>query len=454
MEALPDEEVCRVMQYLDKIDLLSAPLCSRSLSVAVASWEEWLWGRVLESELRKNAFLAVVHNTNGVEELCTVPEVKPTRMLSSKAACRVRRYLVRHNLPSLNDALRYASGRDHRAIVALLLRAGADANASADSGAFGVGFTQVGAFPIHLAAKRSLVTVMEELASAGADVDAADQNGRTALMVAGASGQVVATRWLAQRGAALDATNHYGFTALHFAAQLPRAEIVEVLLEAGAASNKQDRSGQTPLHVVLNTVPRRAAQLGERRVPTSCDPRGFGDEYCYLRDTSHGYSCSSAQEVEQDSAVKRAVAALLRHGAQADLTDERDRTPQDLLQGKRRPDLSEWFEAECRRVGGKEIDEEGEESTSAGEDSAEASVECLADPWEEYANLPEQVTVQGPTASPSGRVKRPAFAGGTSCWSGILSTAAHLGLSVDSPSQQDVFAKMTRTMEEVVKSVF
>jgi len=137
----------------------------------------------------------------------------------------------------------------------------------------------------------------------------------------------------------VDAASDYGYTALHYAALLPRPELVEVLLAAGASPSRVDQQGQTPLHVTLNALPRRI----ERRESSSCDPSGYGDEYCYCVDTSHGYG-SGEGELEQERSVRRAAEALLRHGASTGVRDERGRAAADILEAKRRPDLLPWLE--------------------------------------------------------------------------------------------------------------
>jgi len=160
-------------------------------------------------------------------------------------------------------------------------------------------------------------------------------------MVAGASGQAAATQWLISKGANLEAASHYGYTALHYAALLPRREIVELLLSAGAVPNQIDREGQSPLHLVLNTLPRQATRARE---DNSCDPSGYGDEYCYDRDISHGYTGGAGQRAEQDVIVQRTVDALRRHGADVSLRDDRGRTAADILETKNRLDLRWWLD--------------------------------------------------------------------------------------------------------------
>jgi len=342
LSGLATEELQLIYAALDIASLLHVPACCRGLRVSATSCEECCWKvhlRVAEEAAKAMAVKCCFGQTRANVD----PAMLATTTLSSKTACRLRRYANTNQLPSLPDALRCASDRNHQGLVLLLLQARADPNVAADSGAFGVGFTQVGAFPLHLAAKRSNLAIMHMLHGAGADINVADQNGRTALMVASASGQASAAQWLAANGAAIDGTSHYGYTALHQAALLPRYEIIEFLLLSGASPNLCDREGQTALHMVLKTLQRRVddAQL------LSCDPSGYGDEYCYARSISHGYNHrSSVREAEHDALVKNTVDLLLRHGSDANACDGQGRTAADVLVQKGRPDLQKWLRHE------------------------------------------------------------------------------------------------------------
>ncbi|CAJ1440230.1 unnamed protein product [Effrenium voratum] len=215
---------------------------------------------------------------------------------------------------------------------------GANPNAAADTGAFGVG-----AYPLHLAAKRGRLEIMEVLLKAGAHVDAADQNGRTALMVAAASGQCAATTWLLQHASAAQSQTHYGYTALHYAALVPRPEVVEILLNGQACPNAKDREGRTALMAALKTLPLGTRPMGPS-ASTSCDPAGIGDEYCYDHDISHGYR-RMEQEETHVRAVKKAVLALVRCRADIYLQDGNGRSAIDVIQEKRRPDFGQWIES-------------------------------------------------------------------------------------------------------------
>lgn len=78
-----------------------------------------------------------------------------------------------------------------------------------------------------------LAAIDAQLAS-GADVNARDEHGQTALMNAARDGQASVVRLLAERGADLNHRAKYGLTAVMLAVIRGHAEVVRMLVEAGA----------------------------------------------------------------------------------------------------------------------------------------------------------------------------------------------------------------------------
>jgi hypothetical protein len=82
---------------------------------------------------------------------------------------------------------------------------------------------------------------------AGANVNAPDRDGVTALWIAAAQDQAGVVGALLAAGADANATDHRGATLMCDAAQVGSPAIVKELLEAGAGVNRGDRFGIMPL---------------------------------------------------------------------------------------------------------------------------------------------------------------------------------------------------------------
>lgn len=112
--------------------------------------------------------------------------------------------------------------------------------------------------PLHFAAQAGDLTEMRRLLDGGADVNALDRNGNTALKYASAEPRPEAMRLLIQHGAAVNLADNYGFTPLHCAAGHgfydEALEMVELLISHGADVNGRSRVlGFVPLHEARGT---------------------------------------------------------------------------------------------------------------------------------------------------------------------------------------------------------
>ena len=122
-------------------------------------------------------------------------------------------------------ALHWAVHRDDLDAVGLLIRAGANVEAT----------NRYGVAPLALASLNGAAPVIETLLDAGADPNATQPGGETALMTAARTGVVAAVRVLLGRGADPDAREaSKGQTALMWAAAENNADVVRVLVAAGA----------------------------------------------------------------------------------------------------------------------------------------------------------------------------------------------------------------------------
>jgi len=83
---------------------------------------------------------------------------------------------------------------------------------------------------------------------AGADVEAKDNDGMTALLLAARqNGNPEVSSVLIQAGADVNAKNNGGMTPLMWAAEWNNAEVLNVLIQGGADVNAKDNGGMTAL---------------------------------------------------------------------------------------------------------------------------------------------------------------------------------------------------------------
>ena len=164
---------------------------------------------------------------------------------------------------------------------------------------FGVARSWIGASPFWVAAHKADVPLLELLLDAGADPTVATDDGTTPLMVAAGLGHAgdryekfwsfaaarEAVEFLVERGADVNAANAAGFTALHGAAFVGGEAAAEHLTAHGADLNAQDFTGRTPYRIAQGhkgggmsfvSRPGTAALLARLGADTSLGPH-FND---------------------------------------------------------------------------------------------------------------------------------------------------------------------------------
>ena len=122
-------------------------------------------------------------------------------------------------------------------VVQTLLAHGANVNATDSDGGTA----------LFNAAQEGNVEVVQTLLAHGANVSATVSDGRTALVIAAQFGSVEVVQTLLAHGANVSATDGHGWTALFVAAEKGNVEVVQTLLAHGANVNATDSDGGTAL---------------------------------------------------------------------------------------------------------------------------------------------------------------------------------------------------------------
>ncbi len=210
-----------------------------------------------------------------------------------------------------------ASLADQHEIVEQLMTAGADAN----------GRNSDGKTPLHGAGARQSTRIAEMLLLQGAQVNSRDSVGRTPLHDATWSEDsplaldvCVAPqhtalydssdilRLLTENGADVDAPDQDGLTALHLAAENRPPEVLAALLGSGADANSVDSLGRTPLHLAVLVF--SLSHWGAGDAPVADIGASFADVDAAL-----------------DARSVRAAQLLLASGADPEVRNQKGRTP-------------------------------------------------------------------------------------------------------------------------------
>jgi ankyrin repeat protein len=125
----------------------------------------------------------------------------------------------------------------HTATARLLLDHGADVNARNPDGSTAVIY----------AYRDRPIGMIELLVDRSADVNTRDRQGNTVLMTACYAGDLAGVKRLLQAGAIVNAKNINGDTALLFAASYNHTPVLRLLLEHGADVNVRNKDGETAL---------------------------------------------------------------------------------------------------------------------------------------------------------------------------------------------------------------
>lgn len=107
--------------------------------------------------------------------------------------------------------------------------------------------------PLHLAVKMKLLNIIDLLISHGANIDEKNKYGLTPIHMA--SGLKIA-EFLITKGANVNAVDGSGNTALHINAQKGSRQIVELLLKNGAKTDIKNEFGEIPADLARKPIVR------------------------------------------------------------------------------------------------------------------------------------------------------------------------------------------------------
>jgi len=103
---------------------------------------------------------------------------------------------------------------------------------------------------LHSSAKSGEYANVEILVEKGVDVNAQDNDGDTALMIAVREGHTEVVKLLIEVGADVNAQDSDGDTALMTASRGGYLDVVQLLIDAGVDVNAKNDSGETALSLV------------------------------------------------------------------------------------------------------------------------------------------------------------------------------------------------------------
>ncbi|NXT66906.1 ANKR6 protein, partial [Chaetops frenatus] len=221
-----------------------------------------------------------------------------------------------------------------------------------------VAVTKHGRTPLHLAAHKGHLHVVQVLLKAGCDLDIQDDGDQTALHRAAVVGNADIIATLIQEGCALDRQDKDGNTALHEACWHGFSQSAKVLVKAGANVLAKNKAGNTPLHLACqnsHSQSTRVLLLGGSRA----DLKNNAGDTCLHVAARYNHlpiirvllsAFCSVHEKNQagDTALhvaaalnhKKVVKLLLEAGADASVVNNAGQTPLEVARQHNNPEVA------------------------------------------------------------------------------------------------------------------
>ena len=165
----------------------------------------------------------------------------------------------------LDDNLLKQSEAGNQQEIRKLLEQGAQVDAS----------NPKGSTALMLAANNGHLQAVKLLLSKGADVNAANENGSTALMVASYKGKLEIAKLLLSKGASVYAGTDGGVTALSAAKEANHKDVVKVLELYGARRAETEPEGQLIAEASAGNAEQVKKLLDSGVSPNISDPQGW-----------------------------------------------------------------------------------------------------------------------------------------------------------------------------------
>ncbi|KAM5286777.1 ankyrin repeat domain-containing protein 6 isoform 6-T11 [Hipposideros larvatus] len=188
-----------------------------------------------------------------------------------------------------------------------------------------VAVTKHGRTPLHLAANKGHLSVVQILLKAGCDLDVQDDGDQTALHRATVVGNTEIIAALIQEGCALDRQDKDGNTALHEASWHGFSQSVKLLVKAGANVLAKNKAGNTALHLACqnsHSQSTRVLLLGGSRADLK---NNAGD---------------TALHIAASLNHKKVVKILLEAGADGTIVNNAGQTPLETARYHNNPEVA------------------------------------------------------------------------------------------------------------------